>query len=84
VNLPVGTSSGAHPFSAAIADFDGDGNNDLAIALRFQALTDPGFIATTPYGIVVGDFNGDGKIDFATANAASNDLAVRLNTGQKQ
>jgi hypothetical protein len=24
------------------------------------------------------------KIDFATANAASNDLAVRLNTGQKQ
>jgi hypothetical protein len=39
---------------------------------------------TTPYGIVVGDFNGDGRIDFATANAGSDDLAVRLNIGQKQ
>jgi hypothetical protein len=62
----------------------GDGHFDPAIALRFQAPADPGFTATTPYGIVVGDFNGDGKIDFATANAGSDDLAVRLNTSQKQ
>jgi FG-GAP-like repeat/FG-GAP repeat len=62
----------------------GDGHFDPAIALKFQAPTDPAFMFSTPYGIVVGDFNGDGKPDFATANAGSDDLAVRLNTGQKQ
>jgi hypothetical protein len=59
----------------------GDGHFDPAIELKFGAPTDSRFVATTPYGIVAADFNGDGKPDLATANAGSDDLTVRLNTG---
>lgn len=62
----------------------GNGHFDPAIELKFGPPTDPMFMFTTPYGIVAADFNGDGKPDFATANAGSDDLIVRLNTGQKQ
>jgi hypothetical protein len=62
----------------------GNGHFDPAQELKFGPPTDANFMFTTPYGIVAADFNGDGKIDFATANAGSDDLAVRLNTGQKQ
>ena len=49
--------------------------------LPYGKPTDPQFQFTTPYGIVVDDFNHDGKPDIATANAESDDLTVRLNTG---
>lgn len=58
----------------------GDGHFDPAIEIKFGKPTDPMFQVTTPYGIVVDDFNGDRKPDIATANAGSDDLAVRLNT----
>jgi hypothetical protein len=32
ITVPVGDTAGARPYSAVIADFNGDGNNDLAIA----------------------------------------------------
>jgi VCBS repeat protein len=54
----------------------GDGHFDPAVEFKFSA-------ATTPYDIVVGDFNGDGKPDLATANTASDDLAIRLSTGEQ-
>ncbi|HEX3765270.1 MAG TPA: VCBS repeat-containing protein [Kofleriaceae bacterium] len=62
----------------------GDGHYDPAIELKYGAPppNDMGITTTTPYGIVAGDFNGDGKPDFATANAGSDDLTVRINTGQ--
>jgi len=60
----------------------GDGHFDPAVELPYDKPTDPMFTSTTPYGIVVGDFNGDGKPDIATANAGSDDLTIRLNTGQ--
>jgi hypothetical protein len=61
----------------------GNGHFDPAIELKFGPPTDPNFMFTTPYGIVAADFNGDGKPDFATANAGSDDLTVRMNSGQK-
>ncbi len=62
----------------------GNGHFDPAKELKFGPPTDPNFMFTTPYGIVAADFNGDGQPDFATANAGSDDLTVRLNTGQNQ
>jgi len=62
----------------------GNGHFDPAIELKFGAPTDPQFMFTTPYGIFAADFNGDGNPDFATANAGSDDLTVRLNTGVRQ
>jgi len=69
--------------SVSILIGTGDGHFDPAIELPYDKPTDPMFTSTTPYGIVVGDFNGDGKPDIATANAGSDDLTIRLNTGQK-
>lgn len=60
----------------------GNGHFEPAVELKYGPPTEPNFMFTTPYGIVAADFNGDTKIDFATANAGSDDLTVRLNTGQ--
>jgi uncharacterized protein (TIGR03437 family) len=80
-----------------IADFNGDGNPDVAVTLL---LTDQvivllgdgtgglspspqGPLATglTPIGIVHGDFNGDGKIDLAVANSAASSVTILLGDG---
>jgi hypothetical protein len=61
----------------------GNGHFEPAVRFKYDKPTDPNFMFTTPYGIVVADFNNDGKVDFATANAGSDDLTVRLNTGQQ-
>jgi hypothetical protein len=68
--------------SVSILIGTGDGHFEPAIELPYGKPLDPMFTSTTPYGIVVGDFNGDGKPDIATANAGSDDLTIRLNTGQ--
>jgi len=75
-NLPAGGSS------LAVGDFNGDGNQDLAVANvgvsillgdgagHFSAATNfPAGI--TPFWVAVGDFNGDGKQDLAVANFTS-------------
>ena len=77
-NLPVGST----PRSVAIGDFDGDRNQDLAVAntgtnfvSMFLGDGNGGFgpatilgVGPNPYSALVGDFNGDGKQDIATAN----------------
>jgi hypothetical protein len=55
----------------------GNGHFDPAIRIPFSG-------PTTPYSVVAGDFDGDGKPDFATANTATEDLAVRLSNGQQK
>jgi FG-GAP-like repeat/Putative Ig domain len=69
----------------APADFNADGNMDLAItgeisgaspvALGFGkgAFTTAGYLGTTgfPTGVAVGDFNGDGKLDAIEASGGS-------------
>ena len=74
--------TGHNPQSVALADFNKDGNSDLAIAnyndntvsvLRglpggnFQAKVDYA-VGSNPISVTVGDFNADGKLDLAVVN----------------
>ena len=84
--------AGHDPYGIAAADFNADGNMDLAITVissgdiavllgngdgTFQGAV---FYSTgiNPTGIVAADFNGDGKIDLATADSNGRDIAVLL------
>jgi len=86
-------SAGAGPTSIAVADYNLDGIQDLAvtdsgsntISILF-GLTGGAFnanyelsVGTDPVSIVTADFNGDGHPDGAIANNASNTLSVILN-----
>jgi hypothetical protein len=80
---PVTTSLGTgYHGSAAAADFDGDGNDDLAVANSDYGMVSVALGAnigaplgaaaafTTgwyPQAVTVGDFTGDGNLDLATA-----------------
>ncbi len=88
---------GTTPYSIAVGDFNGDGNQDFATAnidsnnasIRLGngagGFTSPAVpevtVGTNPFSITVGDFNGDGKQDFATANDASSNVSIRLGNG---
>ncbi|TAN70279.1 MAG: hypothetical protein EPN17_05840 [Methylobacter sp.] len=91
VPVPVGDN----PYSVISADFNSDGNLDLAtangnsnnVSVRFgdgkggflETATVP--VGTRPYSVISADFNGDGMLDLATANIDSNDVSVRLGKG---
>jgi uncharacterized protein (TIGR03437 family) len=78
-------AAGTGPASVAVGDFNGDGNQDLAIANEYSGTVTVllgngagGFTAapgspvaagSAPYSIAVGDFNGDGVQDLAVADA---------------
>jgi uncharacterized protein (TIGR03437 family) len=83
-----------NPASVTIADVNGDGNPDLAIATgngTVSILLGTGtgtFRAATsfptghqPYYIAAGDFNNDGKMDLVTANTYENSVTVLLGKG---
>ena len=88
VDYPVGTPAGL-----AVADFNGDGKLDLAVANgssvaillgngdgTFQAAVDYVTPGTTS-SVAVGDFNGDGKPDLVVTNSDDNSVSVFLNSG---
>jgi hypothetical protein len=96
INLPVGVTRGARPYSVVIVDLDGDGNNDLAITDDTSRTVivrlgrgDATFGLETPFEIqggqsfflVAHDMNGDGKLDLVCANRSSDDVSVLLGRG---
>lgn len=79
--------SGAWPTTVKLADFNGDGNLDVAAATSEGnlgvavllgngdgMLGSPAYFATDagPVSLAVGDVNGDGRLDLVTANYGSN------------
>jgi FG-GAP-like repeat len=78
-----------------VADFDGDGNLDIAVVNPYYSLV---FIligdghgrffsyseiygGDAPTGIDTTDFNGDGRLDFAVISRGTNSLSIFLNQG---
>jgi hypothetical protein len=90
-------SVGSSPLSAVAADFNGDGNLDLAVAGldsidsiaillgngdgTFQPQQDISIPNLQGNGVSAADFNGDGKLDLAVANTSSNDIFVLMGNG---
>lgn len=89
------TGTGSTPNQVTIADFNNDGNQDLALAGggnnsvevflglgtgKFQIAAN--FAAgTDPTGVAVADFNGDGIKDLAVANNGSSTVSILLGNG---
>jgi hypothetical protein len=85
------------PTSIVVADFNGDGNLDIAIANRtsndISVLLGKGNgtfnpqvkyssgNGTDPVAIAAADFNGDGKPDLVVVNSATKNVSVLMNTG---
>jgi hypothetical protein len=92
---PISYGATTGPYSLVVADFNGDGKPDVAVANQgtnsVSVLTGNGdgtFTSSYQYaagiaaeGIAAGDFNGDGKIDLATANYETNDASILLGNG---
>ncbi len=92
-DVPV--DPGTRPVAIARGDFNGDGNEDLAIALFTTDAVDVllgngdgsfgtplGFATGTgPISLVAGDLDGDGDLDLAVACANDNAVRVHLGTG---
>jgi len=88
-------TAGAQPSKVLLADFNGDGKADIAVADFFnnqvEIFTGTGtgtfgapvvlVAGAAPRGLAAADFNGDGKTDLAVANRNTNNLFIYLNTG---
>ncbi len=87
--------TGMNPQTLVVADFNGDGILDLAVANSadntvsvllgkgngiFSPKTDYA-TGSAPQGIAVGDFNGDGHIDIAVSNWSSNSVSILMGEG---
>lgn len=96
IPTPIDGPTGDNDLHAVvIADLNGDGHDDIAIAAlgRSEALVfisqgdfdfdEPAGYGTglSPHGITVHDVNGDGHLDLVTANQSGNNVSVLLNRG---
>jgi hypothetical protein len=89
----VANLGGAESESIAVADFDGDGRLDAAVAdhagSKVYVLRNTGSrtfapweqitVDRNPSAIVTADFDGDGKPDLATANQGDGTITLLLN-----
>jgi len=87
--------SGVETTGVAVADFNGDGYIDVAVANNtgnvkvffgtgkgtLERPTTYSLAGTNPYGIAAGDLDGDGHPDLAVAEAIGGSVAVLLNDG---
>ncbi|RXK85660.1 FG-GAP-like repeat-containing protein [Filimonas effusa] len=87
-------STGNGPSNIVTADFDGDGNTDIAVSnstsntisfFRNNTVGSISFQASLvstgsgPQGLAAGDLNGDGKTDLLVVNSVGNTLSVLTN-----
>jgi hypothetical protein len=93
VNFDVGILNVA--VSIAVADFNGDGKADLAVAdsqtETVSVLLGDGngnfqppvnyAVGSFPLSVAVGDFNNDGKADLAVSNSNGYDVSILLGNG---
>ena len=88
---PRRVEAGGRAWKVRVADFDGDGRNDLAMGVHPSSVSvlrgdgrggfapaseSPIAVGRGPWGIAVGDVNRDGKPDLVTANSESNGVSV--------
>jgi hypothetical protein len=87
--------TGTKPSGVAVADFNGDGRPDVAVANQGDntvsvMLTKPDGtfapkvdypVGNSPLQIVTSDFNGDGAMDLAVVNSADNTISVLFGVG---
>jgi hypothetical protein len=96
IPTPVGLKGSSHPYSTAIADFDGDGIPDVAVGDlvngpitvklgngdgTFQPEVPYSARASGPFIIIAADINRDGNLDLVTANRGSDNISVLLGRG---
>ena len=95
---PVSAGIGSFPFFLAVADFNNDGNADLAVVNgRDNSVTllegngdgtftpfagSPLPTGSGPCPILAADFNGDGYVDLAVANFNDNSVDIFLGNGK--
>jgi len=98
---PSFTQAGVYPVagsdirSVAVADFDGDGHPDLAVAnaddssvtvvlkagRNEPAIINTYAVGTFPLSVATGDFTGDGKPDIISASNSSSTISLLRNNG---
>ncbi len=86
----------AGPSGIVVADFDGDGDGDLAVSnstggnVAILMNNGPAIYApsvtysaggTSPQSVAAADLDADGDIDLVTANRGSNNVSILLNNG---
>jgi hypothetical protein len=91
----LGLLATAAPLDAAVADFDGDGDNDIVTAdsgtNSVSLLTNNGGsfdpipaifpVGASPRAVLAVDLNKDGKPDLVAVNRNSNNVSILLNDG---
>ena len=91
---PTSYSVDSQPTSITVADFNGDGFSDIAVACSdrisvlladgkggFAPQIDFAPALGTPISIAAGDFNGDGKMDLAASFSYMPDISTYLGNG---